>query len=73
MRVVEDEVADDGGGDEARERQDVGDGVDVFVGGELGEGFGDSSFEGFEDFFGRGRRRACSADCQYGCEVMNVM
>ena len=32
--VVQDEVADDGGGDETGEGEDVRDGVDVFVGGQ---------------------------------------
>lgn len=44
VRVVQDEVADDGGGDEAGQGEDVGDGVDVLMGGELGEGFGDVGF-----------------------------
>ena len=32
--VVQDEIADDGGGEEAGEGEEVGDGVDVFVRGE---------------------------------------
>lgn len=37
MLLVDDEVADDGGGEQAREGEDVGEGVDVFVGVEGGE------------------------------------
>lgn len=36
MHVMDDQVADYGCGEKAREREDVGEGVDVFVGGEEG-------------------------------------
>jgi hypothetical protein len=39
MVVVQDEVADDGRGNEAGEGEDVGNGVDVLVRGELGQDF----------------------------------
>lgn len=37
MLLVDDEVADGGGGEQAREGEDVGERVDVFVGVEGGE------------------------------------
>ena len=44
---MEDEVADGGGAEEAREGEGVGEGVDVFVGGEGGD-------DGSERLLGRG-------------------
>lgn len=58
VMVVQDAVADEGGGDEAREGQPVGDGVDVFA---LGDGAGLRE-GGFESCCGLGeaRRGFCS-------------
>lgn len=42
MYAVQDQIADDGGGEKAREGKDVGKSVDIFVSGEDGrEAFGE--------------------------------
>lgn len=46
MVVVQDAVPDEGRGDEAREGQPVGDGVDVFALGEGARGGGEGGFDG---------------------------
>jgi hypothetical protein len=43
MIVMQDEVADDWRGDEAGEREEVWDGVDILVGSELGQDLEDWS------------------------------